>query len=120
MFDPEGASHLIEAETSSDTGNVLEEIIWRSQLPGVVRSAPLAYSATRIMDDAEIARITDDRLNIANCKDMTDRLRRRRKALLRVRGKDITCAVVRMPGAVYTLEIDTAAQKLVHWEWQAT
>ena len=120
MFDAEGARDLFGAGNAGDTGEPLEDVVWQSDLPDVVRAAPLTYSATRLMNDAEIERITSDQLNIDRCPYTAERLKRRRKALNRVRGKEIICAVVRLPGTIYTLEIDIDARQVVHWEWQAT
>jgi len=120
MFDAEGARDPIGAGEASDSGESLEDIVWRSDLPDVVRAAPLTYSATRVMNDAEIERITNDQLNPESCPHTAERLRRRRKSLSRVLGKEITCAVVRLPWAIYTLEIDAGTRRVVHWEWLAT
>ena len=120
MFDAEGARDLIGAGNAGETGEPLEDVVWQSDLPDVVRAAPRTYAVTRLMNDAEIERLTNEQLNIDRCPHTAERLKRRRKALNRVRGKEITCSVVRLPGAIYTLEIDTDTRQVVHWEWQAT
>lgn len=120
MFNAEGARDLTGVDNAGDTGESLEDIVWQSDLPNMVRAAPVTYSATRFINDAEIERIASDQLNKDHCPDMAERLKCRRKALNSVRGKAITCAVVRLPGAIYTLEIDTNSRQVVHWEWQAT
>ena len=31
----------------------------------------------------------------------------------------LTCVCIRLPGIVYTIEIDPRAEKVIHWEWQS-
>ena len=120
MFYSEAATDRIAASADEGFHDIVEEIIWRSELPEAVRKAQLTYSKARIVDDQEIQRLTDDSLNPNRSPELSERLTVRRKALGKVRNREITCAMVRLPGCTYTMEIDTIQMRIVYWEYQAT
>ena len=96
------------------------EVLRRSNLPAVVHSAPIAYSDERLIDDGLIEALTvcpDDR---TDDPQYIDQLAIRRDTLSRFKGQRLLCVVVRLPGVIYTLEINPETQTVVHWEWQAS
>lgn len=119
VFDAGGTGHLLIDADDAFREDSIEGIIWRSGLPEAVRLSPVTYVAVRTIDAPEIERLTSDTLNPRNCQKITDRLSARRKALSKLNGQEITCAVVRLPGTTYTIEIDCASNAVVYWEYQA-
>lgn len=47
------------------------------------------------------------------------RLAKRRESLRELIGTRLLCAVVPLPGALYTIEVDPRTEAVVHWEWQS-
>ena len=119
MFDAEGAGLTI-ADDIEETEDSIEAIIWRSDLPEIVKTARLNYVATRLIDGDEIARLSGESLNPNNCPALTNRLQLRSTALTRLEGEVVSCAVVKLPGATYTIEINREAGRIEHWEVQRT
>jgi len=119
MFDAAGASLALidDAEEGEDS---IEAIVWQSDLPDIVKSSPLSYVATRLINAYEIGRLTCETLNPSDCPKLAMRLQSRCEALSRLNGELVTCAVVRLPGATYTLEINQAAACVEYWEVQST
>lgn len=106
------------AEESPDRD--IREILKRSSLPTAVKCAEIRYEHARLMDAAMIERLTAIDHNPSSASDHSERLAMRRKALKQYLGSYLTCVLIRLPGAHYTIEIDTNKRRIAHWEWQRT
>jgi phosphoribosyl-dephospho-CoA transferase len=50
--------------------------------------------------------------------DSYERRQRRKKALMRYLDQRLVCVCLRLPGVIYTIEINPETEEVVHWEWQ--
>ncbi len=110
----------ISAGHSSDDPIDIGTILQQSPLPDAVRSAPITYSSERLIDEALIDSVTACPEDMIDNEQYLQQLSVRRAALSRFKGRRLLCAVVRLPGVLYTLEIDPIDHVVVHWEWQAS
>ena len=70
------------------------------------------------MDAEEIARLTEPHPPQSDNSEYLERLRIRREALFANKDSVLICALIRLPGVVYTVEINPRDESIVHWEWQ--
>ena len=96
----------------------IEAILHRSNLPKGVRHAAVTQVFERLMDAEEIARLTEPHQPQSDNSEYRERLRIRREALSAYEGSVLVCALIRLPGVVYTVEINPRDETIVHWEWQ--
>jgi hypothetical protein len=96
----------------------IESILHRSNLPKDVRPAAITQVFERLMDAEEIARLTEPHQPLTDNSEYLERLRIRRVALSSNRDSVLVCALIRLPGVVYTVEINPRDESIVHWEWQ--
>ena len=112
------ASHELPAsapDSGYDLHDSLREILGESGFPEIVASAPISRVVVRTVDAREITRLTDPASADAG-PDEHSILEKRRMALTRYLGKSLTCVLIHLPGARYTIEIDPDARKVVYWE----
>lgn len=112
------ASHEFPAsapDSGNDLHDVLREILGESGLPRIVASAPISRVVVRTIDEQEISRLTDPS-SADSGPDEHSILERRRTALTRYLGKPLTCVLIHLPGARYTIEVDPDDRKVVYWE----
>lgn len=104
-----------ETEDSLDVRRIIE----RSKLPGGVKVAPLTAVIDRIIDPAEIARLTTDCQPRHDDEQWAARIDLRRQALTRHLGNTLICVLIKLPGIFYTIEIDPNSKSIIHYEWHA-
>ena len=96
----------------------IESVLRDSNLPQIVRTSPVSQMFERLIDANEISRLTELGPNEKDNAERIERLRIRREALTKHLGSSLTCVLVRLPGVLYTIEIDPINWSIVHWEWQ--
>ena len=96
----------------------IESVLRNSNLPQFIKISPIPQLFERLIDANEISRLTE--LG-PNGKDNAERIERhsiRREALNKYLGSTLTCVLVRLPGVLYTIEIDPINCSISHGEWQ--
>ncbi len=96
----------------------ISSILLSSDLPKEVRAARISHVRERLIDDAEISRLTEIGHSGSDDPELANRLRVRREALTSCLGSTLICLFIRLPGVGYTVEIDPMNEAIVHWEWQ--
>ncbi len=96
--------------------SILKESI---NLPAQVLGVKFSYVHDRILDQ----KIFSELITPANSEPETDnrskRCHNRKQALMPYVDQRLVCVCIRLPGVVYTIEIDPGAEKVIHWEWQS-
>ena len=118
MFESEHTGGQVSEADSDEIELAVTAAVLQSDLPDIVRQAPLTYSDFRVINASEVDRLTSEELNPAGCNDTSARLQDRRRFLEQHIGQELICAVVRLPGATYTIEVDPSVPNIVHWEYQ--
>jgi hypothetical protein len=108
----------VDVATSPDDSVDVRSVLRRSNLPAAVRAATPDFTQERFIDNAEIRRLTTVPSGSEQDKGMLARLATRRKVLLRYQGRSLLCAMIRLAGVCYTIEIDPITGSIAHWEWQ--
>ncbi len=90
-----------------------------AEIPIQVREAKLARIDERLIDDSMIRFLTDHRALEHHGETQAGILQRRLDALSPYVGQTLVCVLIVLPGVSYTIEIDLALERIVHWEWQA-
>ena len=121
MFDPNPSarSALTDDGAADETELDLAAVIRDSDLPDAVKAVRPVFLSERLIDSAEIERLTTDAGEVGDQTSRSRQLRERRRALQRHAGRTLVCAVIRLPGVLYTIEIDPHTHAVVHWEWQS-
>ncbi len=96
----------------------IESALRKSNLPRFVKTLPISHTSERIMDANEILRLTELGFYEKDNAERIERLRIRREALKKHQGSTLTCVLIRLPGVLYTIEIDPVNWSIVHWESQ--
>jgi len=119
MFE-DSAAHETDFEGNNELADSIsiESALKKSNLPRFVKTLPISQIFERIMDASEILRLTELGFNEKDNAERIERLRIRREALKKHQGSTLTCVLVRLPGVLYTIEIDQITSSIVHWEWQ--
>ncbi len=120
MFESNPSFQHFDSDTDFTTPGSLniESILHRSNLPKEVRKAAISQVFERLMDAAEIARLTAPHPPQSDNSEYLERLRIRLEALIANKDSVLICALIRLPGVVYTIEINPRDESIVHWEWQ--
>ena len=118
MFESNPSFQPSDNDTDLSTPDSLESILLSSCLPKFVKTAPFSRAFEREMDAEEILRVTEPSQVHQSDPGYMERLRVRREALTLYSGSILTCILIRLPGVVYTIEIDPVSKSVVHWEWQ--
>lgn len=120
MFEssPEFEALELDHQGSTTEPASVVSIMLESTLPETVKSAPVSKTFERVMDAAEIARLTEPNMLEKDNPVVLERMRVRRKALTQCEGARLTCLLINIPGVIYTIEIDVANACVVHWEGQ--
>jgi len=87
-------------------------------IPTEAREADVAHVEDRLFDDSLLRKITEHQEKGAAGGSPADSVQRRIESLTPFIGQRLVCMVIRLPGVRYTIEIDPAAERIVHWEWQ--
>ena len=118
MFDNNRTVDLVESDVDgASTVSVIESILLNSGLPEIVKTAPITRVFERLIDSGEVTRLTQPNEHDCDNPVVVEKLRIRRKALTNHLGSRLTCLLIHLPGAFYTVEIDPSLMKVVHWEW---
>lgn len=89
------------------------------ELPDDVRNAPVARIDGRLLDRRLLAQLISQPPPPDSEVGWSDRILRREESLVPHLGKVLFCALIRLPGVQYTVEIDPLSRAVVHWEWQS-
>jgi hypothetical protein len=117
MFDNTPAANITdEGLDESRTYALIETILSSSNLPPIVKEAPAFQIFKRRIDAYELDRLTQVNGPEEDDPAKTERLKIRRKALSAYLDCNLTCALIRIPGTIYTVEIDPDLMKVVYWE----
>lgn len=90
-----------------------------ADLPQEVRQARIARIEGRMLDRALFAQLISQPAPSHAKVGWSSRILRREESLLPHVGKILFCALIRLPGVQYTVEVDPLAKTVVHWEWQS-
>lgn len=96
----------------------IRSILSRSNLPEKVRAAKIHYQVERLLDADLLDFLTTGDQGQSSVGEQAPRLKKRREALSKHVGSYLVCLTIRLPGVLYTIEIDPNAREIVHWEWQ--
>jgi|GEM_PF-6608612 len=119
MFDsnPLPQDPLADVDQLAPDFSTIESVIAASTLPAAAKNGQVSQVFERLMDEREIARLTESVADQVNSAHTEERLAARKTALTAALATYLTCAVIRLPGLTYTVEIDLAKGTIVHWEW---
>ncbi len=122
MFKDLGKDNHSDGDSAFDENRTLHlrSIIKESiDLSVEVLRVEFSHIHDRILDQ----RIFSELINPANSETETDdwstRCHNRKQALMPYVDQRLICVCIRLPGVVYTIEIDPDAEKVIHWEWQS-
>ena len=120
MFDSNSSFQQLDSGSILSAPEPLDigSILLLSNLPKEVKTARIAYTNERLINETEISRLTEPTLLEKDDPKYIERLRNRRKALSAYLGSSLVCVLIRYPGVCYTIEIDPIYHSVVHWEWQ--
>ena len=105
-----------DEDCTLDLRSIIEKSI---ALPADVLSADFSYIHNRILDQSVFSSLTTPSSTETETFDLSDRYDRRKEALTPYLDKRLVCVCIRLPGVVYTIEIDLGTKKVIHWEWQS-
>jgi hypothetical protein len=88
------------------------------ELPEVVRAAGIARIERRSLDRRLLRQLISQSPPPNSEIGWSTRILRREESLLPHLGKMLFCALIRLPGVQYTVEVDLVEKMVVHWEWQ--
>ena len=99
-----------------DLRSIVEKSI---DLPAAVLSGDFSHIHDRILDQKIISGLMNPTTSESETGDWSKRCHRRKKALTPYLDKRLICVCVRLPGVLYTIEIDPEGEEVIHWEWQS-
>ena len=107
---------LFEEDRTLDLRSIVDESI---DLPTGVLDADFSHVHERILDRKTISDLIKPSTSGTEASDWSKRCDRRKEALMPYLDQPLICVCIRLPGVVYTIEIDPGAKKVIHWEWQS-
>ena len=122
MFKELAENNHANGDFASDENRTLDlrTIIEKSiALPAEVLRADFSHIHDRILDQTVYSSLTTPSSSETETLEWSDRCHRRRGALTPYLDKRLICVCIRLPGVVYTIEIDPGAEEVIHWEWQS-
>ena len=105
-----------EEDRTLDLRSIVGESI---DLPTGVLDANFSHVHERILDQKTISDLIKPSTLGNETGDWSKRCHRRIEALMPYLDQRLICVCIRLPGVVYTIEIDPGAEKVIHWEWQS-
>ena len=123
MFKQLGKDNYSGGDLAFDENRTLElrSIVEKSiNLPAEVLSADFLHIHDRILNQKIFSGLIEPSTSETETGDWNTRYRHRIKALMPYLDKRLVCVCIRLPGVVYTIEIDPGAEEVIHWEWQST
>jgi hypothetical protein len=98
----------------------LRSIVEKStDLPAEVLNADFSHIHDRILDQKIISSLIKPPTSKTEPGDWSKRYHYRKEALMPYLDQRLICVCIRLPGVVYTIEIDPGAEEVIHWEWQS-
>ena len=122
MFKELGGDNYTDGNLAFDDNRTLDlrSIVEKStDQPAEVLSADFSHIHDRILDQKTISDLIMPSTSGTQTSDWSKRCGRRKEALMPYLGKRLICVCIRLPGVVYTIEIDPGAEEVIHWEWQS-
>ncbi len=122
MFKELGGDNYADGNLTIDDNRTLDlrSIVEKStDLPAEVLSADFSHIHDRILDQKIISGLMNPTTSESETGDWSKRCHRRKEALMPYLDKRLICVCIRLPGVLYTIEIDPGADEVIHWEWQS-
>jgi len=104
------------ADGTLDLRSIVEESV---DLPTGVLDANFSHVHERILDLKTISNLIEPSTLENETSDWSNRCHRRKEALMPYLDQRLICVCIRLPGVIYTIEIDPGAEEVIHWEWQS-
>ncbi len=101
---------------SLDIRSIVKESI---DLPAEILRADFSHIHDRILDQKTISDLINPPATDTTTVESEKRYLRRKEALVPYLDKRLVCVCFRLPGIMYTIEVDPEAEEVVHWEWQS-
>jgi len=86
-------------------------------IPNGVVNAKLTCTTERVLDARTYQQLVETSPDLPDCDSAC--LETRKIALANFLNRRLICTCIRLPGILYTFEIDPIGERLVHWEWQS-
>ena len=122
MFKELGGDNYADGNLAFDDNRTLDlrSIVEKStDLPAEVLSADFSHIHDRILDQEIFSGLITPSISGTETSDWSKRCDRRKEALMPYLSQRLICVCIRLPGVVYTIEIDPDAEEVIHWEWQS-
>jgi hypothetical protein len=122
MFKELRKDNYSDGDSAFDTNRTLHlrSILKESiDLPAGVLSVEFSHIHDRILDQKIFSELIDPANSETETEDWSKRCHNRKQALMPYLDQRLICVCIRLPGVVYTIEIDPSARKVIHWEWQS-
>ncbi len=122
MFKQLGKDNYSDGDSAFDENRTLHlrSILKESiDLPAEVLSVEFSHIHDRILDQKVFSEMLKPPTSGTEAGDWSKRCDRRKEALMPYLDQRLICVCIRLPGVVYTIEIDPRAKKVIHWEWQS-
>ncbi|MEM9493161.1 MAG: hypothetical protein AAGC55_28690 [Myxococcota bacterium] len=113
-----GAEIALGAPNAPEPEALIRKILLgNNEIPDAVGRSRITYFEFRLLSSALLFDICTQHPLPGLEDEWSKRLQRRKAALQVALGRELLCAVVPQPGALYTVEIDPVTCRVVHWEW---
>ena len=113
---PQSADYFDIEDELFDCRNVIREF---DQLPECVRKAEISRIDGRPLNRRLFTQLISQSPPPNSEAGWSSRILKREESLFPYLGKILFCALIRLPGVQYTVEVDPVARAVVHWEWQS-
>ncbi len=113
-----GAEAALCAPNAPEPETLIRKILLaHKEIPDAVGTSRITYLAFRLLTSALLFEVCTQHPLPGLEDEWSKRLQRRKVALQSHVGKELLCAVIPQPGAMYTVEIEPVRCEVVHWEW---
>ena len=113
-----GAEAALSAPNAPEPETLIRKILLaHNEIPDAVGTSRITYLEFRLLTSALLFEICTQHPLPGLEDEWSKRLQRRKAALQSYVGRELLCAVVPQPGALYTVEIEPVDCEVVHWEW---
>lgn len=122
MFSELGENNYSDGNLAFDENRTLDlrSIVKESiDLPAEVLSADFSHIHDRVLDQTVYSGLTTPSSSETETPEWNERYHQRREALTPYLDKRLICVCIRLPGVLYTIEIDPGTDEVIHWEWQS-
>ncbi len=90
-----------------------------SAIPSEISEARFSSVVERKIDESLLRYLMENGDPDGGDEELTPETRRRLEALSPYLDRTLICVLIRLPGVIYTIEIDPTNDRIVYWEWQA-